>query len=422
MFHYVAPALTSGGQPVQFEYQIVHYLEERCKAVPFASAVDAGRQQLWNFIKGCLTARSSRYRINTGTYWPDGKPRRATARISLTGLHGNVMVISDFYSALGFIISETDSYQYHGRETATEKNNIHLKILAFYTKWITNVARSTYFGENGNDAGPSTACIVFSPTQPFQTVAVPCAMFPNLSPAMKAEGRGIQQENLQNFIAGLGINGSSPRELQNEAVHFGDCAEVLALLYMFNPMAAATCFLHGMTAPVEAMFDERAYNADHFRNRLMPACLNCKYIIRCIHHAMEQRQSSLSYFDLARRPPTDLTTPRPTCDNTGCKQAARREYECKNCRVAWYCSRPCRQLHWDENHPKECNCYRKCRAGYQPGGAAQSAANELKLCMRHGAQIRHRWGPLLTLHPRVQVHERKFEANQEKQIFIQKET
>jgi hypothetical protein len=157
------------------------------------------------------------------------------------------MVISDFYSALGefsasssnsrsylgpgFIISETDSYQYHGRETATEKNNIHLKILAFYTKWITNVARSTYFGENGKDeAGPSTACIVFSPTQPFQTVAVPCAMFPNLSPAMKAEGRGIQQENLQNFIAGLGINGSSPRELQNEAVHFGDCAEVLALL------------------------------------------------------------------------------------------------------------------------------------------------------------------------------------------------
>jgi hypothetical protein len=129
---------------------------------------------------------------------------------------------------------------------------------------------------------------------------------------------------------------------------------------MFNPMAAVTCFLHGMTAPVEAMFDERAYNADHFRNHLMPACLNCKYIIRCIHHAMEQRQSSLRYFDLARRPPTDLTTPRPTCDNTGCKQAARREYECKNCRVAWYCSRPCRQLHWDENHPKECNCYRKC--------------------------------------------------------------
>jgi hypothetical protein len=81
------------------------------------------------------------------------------------------------YLGLGFIISETDSYQYHGRETATEKNNIHLKILAFYTKWITNVARSTYFGENGKDeAGPSTACIVFSPTQPFQTVAVPCAV------------------------------------------------------------------------------------------------------------------------------------------------------------------------------------------------------------------------------------------------------
>ncbi|KAJ7849689.1 hypothetical protein B0H14DRAFT_3137921 [Mycena olivaceomarginata] len=333
MFHYVAPALTSGGQPVQFEYQvlpsisihnnfspsapsIVHYLEERCKAVPFANAMDAGRQQLWNFIKGCLTARSSRYRINTGTYWSDGKPRRATARISLTGLHGNVMVISDFYSALGFIISETDSYQYHGRETATEKNNIHLKILAFYTKWITNVARSTYFGENGKDeAGPSTACIVFSPTQPFQTVAVPCAMFPNLSPAMKAEGRGIQQENLQNFIAGLGINGSSPRELQNEAV---------ANRRLGVNTSVKTVGWRGTAAGPAGSYTGM---------RTIPRSVTATGSALAVAMATGGQRVVLAF---------------------------------------------------------------RCRAGYQPDGAAQSAANELKLCMRLGAQIRHRWGLLLT--------------------------
>ncbi|KAJ6544659.1 hypothetical protein DFH09DRAFT_1088524 [Mycena vulgaris] len=188
--------------------------------------------------------------------------------ITVAGIHGLKMRISDFYSAMGLIITETDPYPYTGKETPLQKDAMHLKMLATYSKWV-DIAAKEHFNAYGDD-GPSTACIVYvrtavtsaayptatatTVTSPILSTAdpapktnfIPAAVFPSLSGALKHDALRLQQENLQGFLEQLEIIGVSPQELAGFQVHFGHCAEALALLYLQNlhSKTRAATFLH----------------------------------------------------------------------------------------------------------------------------------------------------------------------------------
>ncbi|KAJ6577487.1 hypothetical protein B0H19DRAFT_1062098 [Mycena capillaripes] len=302
--------------------EIVNYVQERSTSSEFVSKSE-GHAQMWPMLQRCLQSRRMRA---TGRFLPNSRVvEMELDSITVTGLHGLKMRISDFYSALGFIITETDPYKSYTRipgknnvvrDTAARKEGIHVSILAHYTKWIDVLSKSRdYF----IDSAPSTTCIMYHRTAvpgsepPF----IPAAVFPNLSEAHKDTALRLQQENIQGFVQGLIINGASPRELVGHDVHFGHCAEVLALLYMFDPMTASGCYLHGMAATVAPLRAMNQYDETLFKTRLIKACINCQYLIRAINDKMGLRSAgtpALHYSDRAAVPPTHL--PPPTqCEN-----------------------------------------------------------------------------------------------------------
>ncbi|KAJ7911445.1 hypothetical protein B0H13DRAFT_2481391 [Mycena leptocephala] len=283
--------------------QIMKYMEKRATSPSFVG-IDEGHAKLWPMLQQCLKEGYSRRLRRTGRIDLNGNPELELDYITVTGLHGLRMRISDFYSALGFIVSETDPYPYDGNESPARKQDINFALLAHYTKWVDVLSKSPFL----KDSGPTTTCVMYGRTvvpssePPF----IPAAVFPNLSGAHKDAALKLQQENIQGFIEGLIINGVSPQQLAGFQVHFGHCAEVLALLYMLDPKTASQVFLHGVAAAVAPLRAMLSYDAALFKTRLTGACTNCQYLIRAINEEMGPRSGdvpALRYSDRARAPP-----------------------------------------------------------------------------------------------------------------------
>ncbi|KAJ7431463.1 hypothetical protein B0H11DRAFT_2298317 [Mycena galericulata] len=366
--------------------QIVHYLEYRSQSYPFVDAGD-GRRDLWNtIIHKCLTSRRSRCekpRINPNS------PVELEC-ITVTGLHGLQLRISDFYSALGLIITETDPYPYNGTETSLQKDEIHMKMLATYTKWIS--ISGVYFNAP-KDGVPSATCIMYVKTStqavPIlstseepqadgppvpQTHFIPAALFPNLSAMLKDEALKVQQENLQGFMRGLEFLGIAPLVRMGWGSHFGHCAEALALLYLLDPDTASRCVIDGVATKVSYIHTMNEYNLQQFRKKVTPACANCRYIFRAINEAMGSTRSNgaraFSYNDRAEQDPTKRRyTTVPTsveCDRRTCHNVpAQRSWECPHCNLVWYCSKECMEEDW-RTHAPACPRFRRCLVCKKP--------------------------------------------------------
>ncbi|KAJ7130291.1 hypothetical protein C8R44DRAFT_905683 [Mycena epipterygia] len=233
-------------EPPVYDSAVTQY---RSKSRPFID-VDDGRRDLWTtIISRCIRAKRSRL------YKPVNHPGAPLELeyITVTGLHGLKLRISDFYSAMGLVITDTDPYPYQSDptkrvETTDEKDELHMRMLATYSKWITIAARN-HFNDPG-DAIPSTACVMYvktpSSVRPVLSMSadeVPqvstqspgpyyaAAVFPNLSGALKNLALQLQQQNLQGFKKELEFLGISPQELAGfDDWHFGHCSEILALL------------------------------------------------------------------------------------------------------------------------------------------------------------------------------------------------
>ncbi|KAJ7510508.1 hypothetical protein B0H11DRAFT_1191941 [Mycena galericulata] len=362
--------------------QIVHYLESRSKSRPFVDA--DGRRNLWDTVlRRTLRLKQSRC-MKQQSQTANSAPE--LEYITVTGIYGIQLRISDFYSAMGLVITDTDPYPYTGRESRNEKDEIHLKMLATYTRWI-DIAAQAHFNAHG-DHIPSTACIMYMknptpiPNQPAAPILstsgpdpgtgtpaqhfIPAAVFPSLSGLLKNEALKIQKQNLQGFLDGLQFLGMSPQELRGFEVHFGHCAEALALLYMFDP-EAVRCYLHGIATDVAPIRGMTSYNPQHFRMRLKKACLNCQYVIRVLNDAKGSQRAGgelpFTYSDRAEPNPDQrrhTVVPNSVkCFRYKCNNTSVRSEECPYCRTAWYCSKTCRDSDW-KYHGHGCARFKRC--------------------------------------------------------------
>ncbi|KAJ7481476.1 hypothetical protein FB451DRAFT_129687 [Mycena latifolia] len=365
--------------------EIVHYLEYRSTSRPFVDATD-GRRNLWStVISRCLTTQQSRNAKQT----PPGRPIELEY-VTVTGLHGLKLRISDFYTALGLIITETEPYIYHGYESDEQIEEIHLKMLATYSKWIL-IASDAYFRDP-----PTTACVMFvkdlqlvSAKRPILSASsepmpelgssyaaqtfMPAACFPNLSGVLKSEAVKLQQKNLQGFANGFQLSGKSPQELRGMAVQYGHCSEGPALLYMLDPTnthlrsylwGAAT---HVQTVKLMEQYEQLERN--WFKRALIKACLNCHYMIRAANEAFGTGHFTSQYRDLAVSPPEHipnsnwLKCPNQWLQRSGrlrpCDKNGTRCFECPYCKLAWYCSQVCREYNWPA-HALWCTRYKWC--------------------------------------------------------------
>ncbi|KAJ6492783.1 hypothetical protein C8R47DRAFT_1270101 [Mycena vitilis] len=86
--------------------EIIHYMGHRLQSSQYRPTRQGSdrRSDLWNVvIKPCLNDKTSRLLRDNGT----------TANyVTITGTHGLKLRISDVYSALGYVITETDPYTY----------------------------------------------------------------------------------------------------------------------------------------------------------------------------------------------------------------------------------------------------------------------------------------------------------------------
>ncbi|KAJ7746320.1 hypothetical protein B0H16DRAFT_1557021 [Mycena metata] len=350
--------------------QIYWYMEERCVSQPFLSAVQDDRHRIKAFLAKCISKRTSRTMRATGRSGLDGRPEMELDYLTLTGLHGLTLRISDIYSLLGFIITETEPYPENPGETTAQKDANHLAILAHYTKWIDILANSGWW--NGTDSFPSSTCIMWVRTavNSAEGTFIPMAVFPNLSGSHKYEALHLQQQNIQGFINGLKINGVSPRVLEGVASHFGHCAEILALLYMLDPLTASQCFLRGAAAETAPLHAAKIYDPEQFRKKMKKACANCQYMLRRINEKMGKRagdSNALQYYDMVHH--KSFVPPGPeVCARRACPNQAWSNYECSWCRVTWYCSSNCKKLDAPE-HDKICvgARWKKCNACGNPG-------------------------------------------------------
>ncbi|KAJ7249558.1 hypothetical protein B0H12DRAFT_697008 [Mycena haematopus] len=267
--------------------EIVDYMYDGCQAL-INDATRGNAHEVHNrlkgFIKTCVARRTSRFWTGTGN-------ERRLVSFMLFGRGGTDMKICDLYSALGYIIAETDHYRSHGNETEGQKQSMHMKMLATYSKWILILHR----GLKMQDPAPNTACLIYDP---HSESPIRAAVFPNLSGSEteKKEGRTMQQENLKNFFDALGVdldmNKTTPQSKNvGGYTQYGDCAEILALLYMFDPKTAAHYYLSGMAANIFYMQDFKVYDETKFKKALKTACQNCQLIFRLIDNAPEQRRN-----------------------------------------------------------------------------------------------------------------------------------
>ncbi|KAJ7703915.1 hypothetical protein B0H17DRAFT_1228098 [Mycena rosella] len=289
--------------------QIFHYLEYRLKSHPF-SQIDDRRRTLWQLVVGpCLGQRRSRV---------DRERGNAAEHVTITGMHGLKLRISDIYSALGFTITETDPYPYTNKETPQELDDIHRRILAHYAKWVN--VMSDYFDDRA-DQMPTTVCIMFKTTHtplllappnaiPSQSLATPgprthMAVFSNLPMNDKEKGLKLQKQNLEGLIKHLTFSGKlSPMELRWIAIQFGHCAETLGWLYLLDPEVLQQCFLNGMAVPTAAFRAATRYSKTTTLGVLKGPCPNCRYVIKMINECMmavrpEQTQAAFRYGDRA---------------------------------------------------------------------------------------------------------------------------
>ncbi|KAJ7825384.1 hypothetical protein B0H14DRAFT_2820655 [Mycena olivaceomarginata] len=356
--------------------QIMEYMENGCQAlIRRGGQTIQGYQSLLALSARWREKRISRVRSQTNPGHID--------YVELYGRSGIQMKICDFYSALGYIISQADPFTYTGRETIEEKRSIHVKMLATYANWIIIV--SSRFTDQ---PAPSTACVIYEP----DNNPVPAAVFPNLSgdDQMKKKGRGNQQLNLHEFILQLGIDinfaTASPREKNGGKVQFGDCAEINCLIFMFDPKTAAHYFLNGMAADVTKMPTRTnpnwVYNEGHFCSQVLKrACANCEYIVRVVNSAMvnaaiatavapaggftlANTPGGFRYRDLA--PPSQVlpTKSHRTCVSTLCQRPALVQFQCVGCKTAMWCCNDCRENGMPE-HQRTCAMLQCCAKCYQ---------------------------------------------------------
>ncbi|KAJ7108052.1 hypothetical protein C8R43DRAFT_962967 [Mycena crocata] len=145
--------------------------------------------------------------------------------------------ISDFYTVLGLVITETDPYPYHRDLTVEQLDEIHRKILAHYAKWINIV--QPFFNADPDDVMPTVALplLLVPPTSStnipaHETIQRPMVVFPNLSGASKSQGHKLQMQNLNGLIESFKFSGKlSPLQLQWLQHQFTHCAETLGWLY-----------------------------------------------------------------------------------------------------------------------------------------------------------------------------------------------
>ncbi|KAJ6529016.1 hypothetical protein DFH09DRAFT_1094152 [Mycena vulgaris] len=327
-------------------------------------------------------------RLNRVT--PAGVPIPGVAEhVAIQGQHGLKLRISDIYTALGFVITETDPYSYSGGETPQQLDNIHPKILAHYGKWVNIL--SGYFDDK-KDAMPSTVCIMFKTTHTPLLLAPPnsdsnpglqtappshmagssrmkiqMAVFPNLSKVLKDAGLTLQKKNLDGLIKQLQFsNRLSVDEVQWIQKQFGHCAETLGWLYLLDPEVVGQCFLNGMAVSTVVFKAMGQYNPNTMSSALKGACNNCKYVIKMVNESMtavrpEQPQNTPPFLYSDRTGDTQSIPGRtgPICANDRCEKKSVSAVQCI-CMVVWYCSSQCRQHHWARYHRKVCPHYNFC--------------------------------------------------------------
>ncbi|KAJ7038951.1 hypothetical protein C8F04DRAFT_1088044 [Mycena alexandri] len=340
--------------------EILHYMESRLKSLPFGE--DTEKARLWKtIVQPCTVARTSRLLRTTGV----------AEHVTVPGAHGLQLRISDVYSALGYIITETDrrSYSAEELENPGKLNDIHHKILAHFGKWVNILA--THFDEDPNDTMPTTVCIMFGNTTDPLSSAPPMlmAVFPNLSGAFKDEGLKLQKDNLDGIKPGLRFsNKLSPEQKKWLEKAFGHCSETLGWLYLIDPQAVIPeCFLYGLTVMTSVFRSMTRYSVSKTKAALRSPCPNCIYTIRSINEALQSGRAFAAfrysdqtpvYTDNAR---VGIITPGPqgsVCARRGCGNTATSEFRCY-CRILWFCSQNCYNEEW-ARHCKSCPHFQFC--------------------------------------------------------------
>ncbi|KAF7302037.1 hypothetical protein MIND_00770100 [Mycena indigotica] len=306
--------------------QVEMYLKERLSLCVGANS----DSQLPRFVTTCLQQRSTRIvHVNT----------QQLVSIDVGGQFGLRFRIADLYTALGqtfplvnhvfadidtgFIVSETDPYPYTLQETLKQLCEIHLRILAVYEKWITTLSQRF----NGNqEVPPNTACLMWrTRTRPDGSWTYVMGLFPNLATnemifRCKEQARQIVQDSLQAAFANINVEPPSPRELNEpHSGLIGECAEILALLYLLesDPALINGLEIYGLSANlfVDAVRNMLSYNRDKFRSFLKGACRNCRHVIDRIDDngplPADPQTAALRYFDMATRSAQENWDQRP---------------------------------------------------------------------------------------------------------------
>ncbi|KAF7332401.1 hypothetical protein MKEN_00121900 [Mycena kentingensis (nom. inval.)] len=333
---------------------------------------DPSRQALSDFMLRCIRQRTCRVRVK------DDRTSELTT-ISVNGRFGLRFMIADFYTALAFVISETDQYSYTNNEDDITLCLIHLKILAFYINWI--VAISVYF--TNDKSGPNTACIMYR-RDPTNKLVM--GIFPNLAQTAingftKELAREVVQKSLTGAYPNLDVRPPSPSQSSMGMPSvIGSCAEILALLYLLQsqPAGLTELRMYGMAANVDARLAQRTWASINLvvDVPVKAACSNCRSVLNHIDDDLTRQRPSVvaqnplattfAYHDWGTvdiQQGTSIPAAFPDTEDKRCGHCqvnrADHKFQCEPCKLLRYCSERCRLDHWD-THAFVCAAYFRC--------------------------------------------------------------
>ncbi|KAF7302099.1 hypothetical protein MIND_00776700 [Mycena indigotica] len=383
--------------------QIVEYIYQKLDSPEFCK-FKRDRTALALFVRICFSMKVPRLTKLQVTHYATAnkndkedieasiafEPEGELAYVSVAGRFKNTFFICDIYSALGFVIAETDPIRLP--DVCISEDRLFLAMFRFvaaYCRWIYVLCGRAKDDEDTHKwktraiqseqppiqdtVLPNTVCVMYRPEPQHQTAAStgsqpPYVMLSFIGPnnggrnPLKHSARSIRFNHISQLVndqdLGLDVY-RTPRELAGVSnSHLGECAEPFPLLVHAseintpNGQTASPTQVYGMSLDARA-----GQHLAHFiltkvlLEFLKDTCVDCRFIL---HVAHEFGGDSLEYRDLAQH---RIDQPLPPAFCYLCHACSRNrpgllEFACKGCRVYFYCSSACRAQ--DQEHIPHC--------------------------------------------------------------------
>ncbi|KAF7292959.1 hypothetical protein MIND_01195100 [Mycena indigotica] len=296
--------------------------------------------------------------------------------VQVIGRTGRFFDIYDFYSALGYIISNAELNGIISENNREKTRTFHRKILAYFTKWVATSAQTIFIGTlPPRMTGIAYRNFVEGATT-FQLGAVySCQPERTGTAEERAAATKLGLEEGRNLYPGVRYPDVSRREYTGANVKNGQCLEV----HMLSDLLAmdgkdGKIEIHGMAVQTRVVFPMNSYddsetNRKEFRKALESPCWNCLSLFRSINQAMladpqrddTRTNQAFQFYDQSGRELADMGRPNwheQQCSRSSCRNRNSALWHCL-CQKVFYCSDTCSKMD-RATHNLECPVLAQC--------------------------------------------------------------